>query len=362
MATNSHTHCGARRRLATIFLLAAAISGGALAGRTALPAQTSTAASNPQSSTEGQPFSYGWPLKPFDRQHPVRGSFGDPRSIFRGAPTVRGLMTSRCACSYHQGIDISGADGTAVYPVRSGVVRIVTPDWVEVGSDDGKAFQYWHIAASVRVGDRVQVAETVLGHILRGAQHVHLTELQDGKPVNPLAPGHIGPYADTTTPRVSAITFRGSDTGPELLPEFLHGRVEMIASAFDTPAIPVPQMWSGLPVTPAKLTYRITTFPQTQVVVPETVAMDVTQRLPSTSDMWHTYARGSHMNMVQMGAHRYWYQPGAYLFKLTAGLFDTRQLKDGVYRLTVTAWDTAGNHDATSQILNVHNRKNWLRS
>ena len=22
---------------------------------------------------------YGWPLKPFDKPHPIRGSFGDPR-------------------------------------------------------------------------------------------------------------------------------------------------------------------------------------------------------------------------------------------------------------------------------------------
>ncbi len=361
MATNSHIQRGAHRRMATMFLLAAAIGGGALAGRTALPAQTSTAASIPQNSSEGRSSSYGWPVKPFDRQHPVRGSFGDPRSIFRGAPTMRGLMTSRCACSYHQGIDISAPDGTAVYPVRAGVVRIVTPDWVEVDSDGGSAFQYWHIASRVHEGDRVQVGETVLGHILRGAQHVHLTELQDSKPVNPLAPGHIGPYADSTTPRVSGITFRSSDTGPELLPEFLHGRIEMVASAADTPAISVPEMWSGLPVTPAKLTYRVTTFPDAQAAIPETVAMDVTHRLPSTSDMWHTYARGTHMNMVKMGTHRYWYQPGAYLFKLTPGSFDTHRLKDGVYRLTVTAWDAAGNHSSTSQIINVHNRKSWLK-
>ena len=101
MATNSHIQRGAQRRMATMFLLAAAIGGGALAGRTALPAQTSTAASTPQSSSAAQSSSYGWPVKPFDRQHPVRGSFADPRSIFRGNPILRGLMTSRCACSYH---------------------------------------------------------------------------------------------------------------------------------------------------------------------------------------------------------------------------------------------------------------------
>jgi murein DD-endopeptidase MepM/ murein hydrolase activator NlpD len=359
MATNSHIKRGAQRRTATMFLLAAAIGVGALAGRTALPAQNSTAAISQSSATEASASSYGWPVKPFDRQHPVRGSFADPRSIFRGNPTVGGLMTSRCACSYHQGIDISAADGTDVYPVRSGIVRIVTPDWVEVDSDGGRAFQYWHIHPAVKVGDHVQSRQTILGQILKGSEHVHLTELQSGKPTNPLAPGHIGPYSDTTVPRVQAITFRRGDRGAELLPEYLRGTIEIVAAAADTPAIPVPGKWNGLPVTPARLTYRVETFPKGQLVVTERTAMDVTDTLPPTSDMWHTYARGTHMNMVQMGAHRYWYQPGVYLFKISSS-FDTHQLKDGVYRLIVTAWDTAGNHSSTQQIINVHNRRGWL--
>ena len=358
MATNSQLQRGAQRRTATMFLLVAAISGGALAGRTALPTQTSTAGSPPPASTAVAPFSYGWPVKPFDRQHPVRGSFADPRSIFRGNPTRRGLMTSRCACSYHQGIDISAPDGTDVYPVRAGIVRIVTPDWVEVDSDGGNAFQYWHIRSTVKVGDKVQPHQTILGQILRGSEHVHLTELQDGKPTNPLAPGHLGPYADSTTPRVNAITFRLRDAGSDLLPEYLHGKVEIVAEAADMPALPVPGKWNGLPVTPSKLTYRVESFPSGQTVVRETTALDVGRRLPA-ADMWQTYARGTHMNMVQMGVHRYWYQPGVYLFKLAAA-FDTRRLKDGVYKITATAWDTAGNHSSTSQIVNVHNRSTWL--
>ena len=28
--------------------------------------------------------SYGWPVKPFDRPHPIRGGFGDPRTVFQG--------------------------------------------------------------------------------------------------------------------------------------------------------------------------------------------------------------------------------------------------------------------------------------
>jgi murein DD-endopeptidase MepM/ murein hydrolase activator NlpD len=360
MATNSHLQRGARRRTATMFLLAAAIGGGALAGRTALPAQTSTAAAPRNAAQSTRQASYGWPVKPFDQQHPVRGSFADPRSVFRGAPTPRGLMHSQCACSYHQGIDVAAPDGTAVYAVRDGYVRTVTPDWVEVDSPGGSAFQYWHIGAAVHVGDHVEALRDVVGHILKGSKHVHLTELRDGRPVNPLAPGHIGPYEDTTIPTVDEIMFRSSDTGPELLPEFVHGSVELVAAASDTPAIRVPGQWNGLPVTPAKLTFRITTFPGGDVAVPETTAMDVTRELPATSDMWHTYARGTHMNMVQMGVHRYWYNPGVYLFKLTPRLWNTRQLEDAVYRLTVTAWDTAGNHSSSSQIFQVHNRSNWL--
>lgn len=358
MNTNTHNSRGARRRIALTLAVATAIGGGALAGREALPPESSTAASGQVS--QGRSFSYGWPVRPFDRQHPVRGSFGDPRTVFRGTPTARGLLTSAGAFSYHQGIDVCAPDGTAVYPVRSGVVRIVTADWVEVDSDNGCAFQYWHIKAAVRVGDHVQAQQSVLGHILKASKHVHLTELKDGRAVNPLAPGHIGPYVDTTAPRVNEISFRSSDTGPELLPEYLHGRVELVVSASDTHALLVPDRWAGLPVTPAKLTYRIATYPGGRASVPETTALDVATHLPG-SNMWQTYARGTHMNMVQMGAHRYWYNPGVYLFKLTPTLWDTHQLQDGVYRITVTAWDTAGNRGSAAQIFQVHNRSGWLR-
>jgi hypothetical protein len=59
--------------------------------------------------------------------------------------------------------------------------------------------------------------------------------------------------------------------------------------------------------------------------------------------------------------HRYWYNPGLYLFKLTASPWDSRQLKDGVYRLSVTAWDTGGNHSSSSATFQVHNRASWLK-
>jgi murein DD-endopeptidase MepM/ murein hydrolase activator NlpD len=359
MTTNTHIQQGGGlRRSSTLLALVLALAGGMLAGRTAFPTEPSAAASAHGDGT-ARAYTYGWPVKPFDRQHPVRGYFADPRSVFDGPPTVQGLMTSSGAFSYHQGIDISAPDGTPVYAVRSGVVRTVTPDWIQVDSDAGAAFQYWHIASAVRVGDHVTERETVLGRILKGSKHVHLTQLQNGHAVNPLAGGGIGPYTDATVPRVNRIVFRSGVGGAELLPEYLHGRVEIAVDAADKPAMRVPGMWTGLPVSPAKVTYRIVTVPGRRVVVPTTTALDVTRTLPGPN-MWQTYARGTHTNMVQMGTHRYWYQPGVYLIRLGGGCFDTARLRDGVYGVTVSVADTAGNQSSTTQVINIHNRANWL--
>ena len=62
---------------------------------------------------------------------------------------------------------------------------------------NGVRFEYWHIAASVRVGERVTTDRTVLGRILRGCGHVHLTEIDCGRVTDPLLPGHLTPYSDT---------------------------------------------------------------------------------------------------------------------------------------------------------------------
>src|SRR4051794_33863412 len=55
---------------------------------------------------------YGWPLKPFDRQHPVRAFLNDPRIGRHGSQ------------AFHFGIDISAIDGTPVYAVSGGILRL----------------------------------------------------------------------------------------------------------------------------------------------------------------------------------------------------------------------------------------------
>src|SRR4051794_41180180 len=68
------------------------------------------------------PGGYGWPVKPFDRQHPIRGSFGDPRTVFLDSPTRAALYTGPGVFSFHPGVDVWAPDGTPVYAVVSGTV------------------------------------------------------------------------------------------------------------------------------------------------------------------------------------------------------------------------------------------------
>jgi hypothetical protein len=287
---------------------------------------------------------YPWPVKPFDKPHPVRGSFGDPRTVFRAPATSAGVHKGAGAFSFHNGIDISASNGTAVYPVGNGTVTRVAVDKVVVKSENGPTFQYWHIAPSVRVGARVTARRTVLGRIARPSGHVHLTEIAGGRAVNPLQQGHISPYADSTRPWVARIAIRNG-SGAELVPNLVTGRVYIVAEAYDRPALPVPGTWAGMPVTPALLTWRVETWTK-KVVLADTAAWDVRQLVPPNSMFWHAYARGTYQNMAVFENHFSLLQPGNFVFRLVDTPLDTARLPNGVYDLVVTAADIRGNRSS----------------
>lgn len=298
---------------------------------------------------------YQWPVKPFNRQHPVRGSFADPRTVFKASPTLHGALTGRGSFSLHRGIDIAAPDGALVYPVASGTVTYANGEWLKVDSGGGRVFEYWHIHPMVSVGAHVEAYRTVLGRIHRGSGHIHLTELENGRAVNPLAAGHIGPYSDHTTPRVTSIAFHASETGRDQLPNVVRGRVLLVAGAEDDPTMDAPHAWRGLPVTPALITWQIRSW-NGRVVLGRQVAADFRGNLPERA-FWQVYARGTYQNMAVFGRHYSWGQPGSYLFKLSPSAFDTRTLRDGAYDLIVTATDIRGNNSSLTRRFAVANHR-----
>lgn len=367
MATNtphpvrSARRCILRSALAKFaFATAVAIatfSALALAGT--LNAAPEIAKANGKSGTSrasGQ--SFGYPVKPFNEEHPIRGNFGDPRMQFSGPPTLDTVLHGSGKFLFHQGVDISAPNDTAVYPVVDGTVTVVdlAKEWVRVDSGR-REFEYWHIRPLVRVGQAVQAQQTVLGHITRPAHHVHLTEYENGRVVNPLAPGGLAPYHDSTKPAVRSIALRPTDTGPALLPTFVRGSVEIVVDAADMPTMPVPGAWHGMPTTPALISWSIKRAGG-RTVVPERIGVDFRTTVPGTAAFWHVYARGTYQNMTVFGRHYSYLQRGDYLFKL-ASQFDTRSLRDGVYDLFVTARDIRGNTDSQSLRFTVHNRGGW---
>jgi hypothetical protein len=271
---------------------------------------------------------YHWPVKPFDREHPIRGSFGDPRTVFFGPPTRDTLLHGEGDFQFHFGVDISAPNGTPVYPVQSGFVTRVTDEEIDVAGAGGRAFQYWHLRAAVRSGERVTADVTILGRIMKPCGHVHLTELDDGVIVNPLQRGHLTPYTDRTKPEITSIVRRGS---------------ELLASAVDLPSTPVPGAWHDLPVTPALLEWRLVDAAGRDVV-PTRVVYDVREHLPAQSTFWSVYARGTHQNMTTFTGFYAYRQPGVYLFRL--GHVTPRP---GRYDIVVTAIDIRGNEGSREQ-------------
>jgi murein DD-endopeptidase MepM/ murein hydrolase activator NlpD len=297
-------------------------------------------------------LAYGWPLKPFDRQHPIRGNFGDPRTL---TLAVFGADSSQSegAFSFHNGIDIAAPVGTSVYPVVSGRVVELGQDEIVVRTADARTFQYWHLDARVRVGEEVLARSTILGTIAPEYDHVHLSEIDGFRIENPLEPGHLEPYRDHTAPEVEGLSF-STTAGKALDPMRIRGRVTIQAQASDLPPLPVAGAWFGFPVAPAVVSWQLATG-KGRIVVPPTTVADFRDTEPPNSLFWHVYAPGTYQNFPVFDRRYYWHQPGRYVFALTPDGLDTTRLGNGTYRVTVVAADECGNRGSLSQTVRIVN-------
>jgi len=275
---------------------------------------------------------YGWPVKPFFSQHPVRGSFGDPR-------------IGGSSHSFHFGVDVSCPNGTPVYATISGRAYISArhPETVSVIADRGDIeFGYWHIVPTVRSGQRVTAYRTVVGRVARPWEHVHFAEHRNGVYVNPLRPGAMGPYIDTTVPTVRTVTVRSLASASRR--PSAHGRVDLVAEAYDATPIAIAGPWHDKPLTPALIQWRLVRGGSS--VTGWRTAVDFRLTYPS-NDRWSwTYTSWTRQNKKIWDAR--------YGFYLAHG-FDTRTVPDGKYVVEVTATDIRGNTGHGSFPLTIAN-------
>ena len=238
---------------------------------------------------------YGWPVKPFHRQHPVRGYFGDPR-----------IGNGGTSHSLHFGVDVSAPDGTAVYATVTGTVarHPLHDDVVVIHGADGVDLEYWHVIPAVSSGSRTTAYQTIVGHIEKPWAHVHLSERRGGLYVNPLRPGAMGPYADDTCPAARTLSFERR--GNRLDYRALRGSFDIVLEAADAPAMSAPRPWLELPVTPALIRWSIADR-RNRTVSPWRTAYDVRERLPE-ADYRAVYADGTAQNHPD--------RPGRYRFQL----------------------------------------------
>lgn len=290
------------------------------------------------------PTDYPWPVAPFDEQHPIRGGFGDPRTLSDVA-FGDDRVGSAGDYSFHNGVDISAAAGTKVYPVVSGRATVVDGDEVRVVAGH-RVFQYHHIKPAFRSARRVVASVTVLGVVKYPANHVHLTELVGGRLVDPLL--HLRPYVDHTAPEIRAIEVSGASGGWASADD-LSRRVVVTAQIDDEQPVRALGHWGGLPLTPAYVGAAIVDG-DGKTVWQRTVA-DFRFSEPPQRMFWHVYGKGTYQNFPVFAHRYYWGQPGNYVFRVTRTPLDSRRFEDGTYTLYVTAEDLCGNKTRASRPL-----------
>ncbi len=276
---------------------------------------------------------YSWPVKPFHKQHPIRGTFGDPRYHL----DPEGQLSA-----FHFGVDIVARDRTPVYAVEPGVVVRRHATWVTIGRSSGRRFGYWHVVPVVRSGTHVRLHQLV-GYVLPGWGHVHFAESMRGSYRNPLRKGALAPFNDHTIPTVASVQVLESD-GSVVDGGHVAGSIDVTADVYDTPPLPPPPPWDVARVVPATIWWEL--VDSKGAVVESTIAVSLGFERPPTVNYGWTYAPGTYQNKP----HR----PGHYVYWLTHA-FDTTAFADGTYSFEVFASDTRNNVGTAKVDLTITN-------
>jgi hypothetical protein len=272
---------------------------------------------------------YSWPLRPWYKQHAVRGYFNDPR-------------LSGVEIGFHFGVDIVADDLQPVYAIQGGRVYARGTRIAITPKRAGSRLSYWHVMPSVRTDQRVRQHQ-LIGHVVPGLGHVHLAEYREGTYINPLRLGGLAPYIDDTVPQIPRLSFY--EFGNPVTPENVSGFVDVTIDAFDTSPLPgPPDEWAQARLAPALIRWRIVAG-QTTVRQWET-AVDFRTFLIPRALFDVVYAPGTYQNRAN--------RPGRYEYYLTHGL-NTGLLPNGSYVLQVDALDAQENVGQASFAFSILN-------
>jgi hypothetical protein len=276
---------------------------------------------------------YSWPVKPFHKPHPIRGTFGDPRYH---------LDAEGSLSAFHFGVDIVAHDGTPVYAVEPGVVVRRHRDSITIGRDSGRRFGYWHIRPVVKSGTYVHLHQLV-GHVIKGWGHVHFAESFLGSYRNPLRKGALTPFYDHTAPTIASVQILAPNGAPAN-DQHIVGPFDIVANVYDTPPLAPPPPWNLARLVPAAISWDL--LDKNGVSVESSLAVHFDLTLPLNSLYSWIYAPGTYQNKPR--------RPGNYVFWLAHGL-DTTNLPDDTYTLVVTASDTRNNVGTATLALTLAN-------
>jgi hypothetical protein len=256
----------------------------------------------------------GWPIQPFHAQHAIRAGINELRPA-----------------NFHVGVDVEARDFTNVYAIQSGTVHIRYMGTGDVNVDVG-AFDYWHIHPTVSEGQYATAYRTRLGWVLTGFKHVAVSE-GHGTYLNPLRPGgSLRPYSDSEPPIIGV---------PRI---FSDGRA--IVGAFDPQSF-VEKMSFETPVlAPSSLAWRLYDVHGRALTGLEW-AMRGSQNYPPALKTT-IFAPGASNPGFACFAFHVRCIPN-WVYWLAGGLTQPvplGSLGPGRYRLTVYAWDWAGNTSA----------------
>lgn len=274
---------------------------------------------------------YPWPIKPFHVQHAIRGNFDDPRAL-RGSIDAEGYNP----LSFHSGVDIQAPDGTPVYAINAGQVAFDDASAISVSSPFAFSaapvvFGYWHIRPVVTPLQYI-VQGQLLGYVIPGAGHVHLSEKRFGRYVNPLRRGGLTPYRDSVPPVIRGLFAYRCGSVTEVPIDATTGCVDLAVDAYDPPPIAPKPPWNEIVLSPARITWGGLFRGAWRPLAFHAQTVNFMRFLSIPLD--EVYAPGTRQNGPNMpGDYRYW----------LARSLDTGVLGDGPHTITVTATDVRGN-------------------